>query len=473
MRKQPQKPYVENGTVEPLVSQTKFPVSSSDVKIELPGVTSGMYLDEGIEILELDIANKVIYLAGNWLNKRALENNAYSFYLKRANLRKSLRFIKLFHATVDSQPSTKVVLADTVSSEELFDFVGPSGAPSAIGKANFSLVPQNISPPNTLSFGFAHEKTVSGSSYGANFSWTNTAEVTKNVFRWRAVPKVKRITSLSYVVNTGGQYSVLPRAVVSSVWGSGESLVVQGSIDTVNVTDGGNFIGTPSITAFYPGGEGASFSVGMSGSSIDTVTVITGGTGYNGSPVFSFSGATVVSQPSLSTLLSVAAILTESQGYDYLEVPTFSFAGGSGSGASVTVSLEVSNQGMVDYVRVAEGGTGYSDRSALVFIGNGTGAQGYVNVVEGVIVSAIVTDSGYGYTASPTVGVTGAGASASLLATVSLYDDWNYVQIDPALPVYSLSGLNKHSEYEWQVYSATKKKENLNSFSSSLKFKFF
>jgi hypothetical protein len=193
--------------VEPLVSQTKFPVSSSDVKIELPGATSGIFLDEGIEILQIDIPNRAVYLAGNWMNKRALENNAYSFSLRRANLRQPLRFVKLLHATINSQASTKVVLADTVTSADLFDFVGPSGAPSAIGKANFSLIPQNINPPNTLSFNFSQEKVVNGTQFGANFAWANSSAVIRNVLRWRAVPRVKRVTILDYEVLSGGQYS--------------------------------------------------------------------------------------------------------------------------------------------------------------------------------------------------------------------------------------------------------------------------
>jgi hypothetical protein len=105
--------------------------------------------------------------------------------------------------------------------------------------------------------------------------------------------------------------------------------------------------------------------------------------------------------------------------------------------------------------------------------GGGVGARGYVNVVNDTIASVTITDNGYGYTSAPTVGVTGAGASASLLATVSLYDDWNYVNIDPSVSTYTLSGLDKYAEYEWQLYSSTHKKENLNSFSPSLKFKFF
>lgn len=473
MRK-PEKLYVENGTVGETVSRTKFPVSTSDVKIELPGVTSGAFLDEGIEMLEMDISNKIVYLKGNWLNRRVLENNSYLFLLKRANLKKSLRFVKLFHAVTNSQASTKVVLADTVTSQELFDFVGPSGSPSVIGKAVFSLLPQNVNPPNTLSFGFAHEKTMEGSAYGAKLHWKNTAEVNRNVLRWRAVPRVKRETILAYQVAQGGTYTVLPSAFVSSEWGSGESLSVQGKIVSVDVLSGGEFMGVPSLSAFWPGADGASFSLGMSGNSLQSVTVVTGGTGYNSTPIFSFSGATVVSSPTLKAHLGIAEILTESRGYDYVEIPTFSLRGGSGEGGSVTVSLNVSNEGTVDFVTVLQGGSGYVDKSSLVFSGGGgIGAQGYVNVSDGEIVSAVIVEGGYGYTSAPIVGVTGNGASASMVATVSLYSDWNYVEIDPFVPEYTLENLNKNAEYEWQVYSSTAKRDDLNSFSPSLKFKFF
>jgi hypothetical protein len=492
--------YIENATSNELASTSKFPISTSEVKIELPGYT-GEDLVDGIEIVEIDLVNKILYLKGNWLNRRALENTYYRFQLRRGNLRKNMQFVKLYHGYASDsclrwsseaiweeetdtwdcdqeskEKVTKVVLDNHVTSADLFDFIGLSGAPTAIGKANFSLYSQNMNPPNSHSHSFAQEKIVGLglNEYGIKMSWINSADVNQNVLRWRAVPRVKRSTTLHYTVENAGQYSSLPVPTVKSEWGSGETISLVGTIVSVSVDNGGEFVGTPLLTASYPGAFGASFSVSMSGNSVAAVNVISGGIGFNKAPSFSFSGATVVSTPSFSTLLGIADVRTESKGYDYVDSPTISLQGGSGAGGSISAITEVSNDGMVDYVRVIDGGIGYVNRSQLTFSGGGgVGARGYVNVVNDTIASVTITDNGYGYTSAPTVGVTGAGASASLLATVSLYDDWNYVNIDPSVSTYTLSGLDKYAEYEWQLYSSTHKKENLNSFSPSLKFKFF
>jgi hypothetical protein len=284
---------------------------------------------------------------------------------------------------------TKVVLDNHVTSADLFDFIGLSGAPTAIGKANFSLYSQNMNPPNSHSHSFAQEKIVGLglNEYGIKMSWINSADVNQNVLRWRAVPRVKRSTTLHYTVENAGQYSSLPVPTVKSEWGSGETISLVGTIVSVSVDNGGEFVGTPLLTASYPGAFGASFSVSMSGNSVAAVNVISGGTGFNKAPSFSFSGATVVSTPSFSTLLGIADVRTESKGYDYVDFPTISLQGGSGAGGSISAITEVSNDGMVDYVRVIDGGIGYVNRSQLTFSGGG-GAAVTTNVGSTVYFSA-------------------------------------------------------------------------------------
>jgi hypothetical protein len=368
-----------------------------------------------------------------------------------------------------------VLSSDTLPAD-LYNFVGLTGTPAAIGKAYLSLYSQNEFPYNDHSTEFQLQKFLQSQEreeYYVNFSWKNNFNVKKNSLRWRATPSSTRITQVYYSVLDSGEYTTLPSASVVSAFGVGESIELSGAVKRVEVVDGGSFVGTPNITAYYAGASGASLSVAMSGGSILSVSVISGGSGYNSSPSLIISGATVLSAPVLVPYVEIESVNVLEQGYDYLQFPTVTLQGGSGASGSIGATVQVINAGRVDYVSVLAAGSGYTDGATVSFVGGGgNGASGIIQTVNGEIVSVKMLDYGAGYTSEPLVSVAG-GSSASLSANVSMFSDWNYAQVDPAEANYTLYNLKKYLQYEWQVYSATEKKQDYVNYSQLFNFNFF
>jgi hypothetical protein len=464
--------YIENGTVGVLATQSKYPIATSDVQYELPGQT-GPDLNLGVDVLLIDLNAREIYIKEDWTNRRVLENT-YELYLKRGNLVQSIKFNKIFPAVVNSQAATRLALSSSTLTSELYNFIGASGSPSSLGKAYLSSFPRNLFENDTLSTFLSEERQIANLNdeiFSVKFSWTNDPSVTKNILRWRPVPIVNRFTRVNYTVVEGGTYSTFPNVSIISTWGNGESVSLQGKIVEVQVIDGGTFDGIPQVVASYPGATGASFSVSLSGNSISSVTVDNGGSGFNSGFYLGVTGATVLSEPVLYALVGLESVITLKNGYDYMEPPIVSFSGGSGAGASVSTSVTIYNEGHIDAVAVLEGGSDYVNGATLSFTG-GYDASGFiVTGASGQIISTVILSGGYGFTQS-TVSVTG-GTGASLLPVISLYDDWNYVEVDPKVAETTVSGFKKRVDYEWQLFSQNDSFQDYNSLSSARRFKFY
>ncbi len=87
----------------------------------------------------------------------------------------------------------------------------------------------------------------------------------------------------------------------------------------------------------------------------------------------------------------------------------------------------VSAAGGLEQVTVTNGGTGYTAAPTVNLTGGGGSGATAVAVLDGDKVSAInITSPGTGYTSAPTVGFTGgAGSGAAAAAIVSLEEDFN------------------------------------------------
>lgn len=468
---------VENGTINAQLSSnsTEYQVVTSDVTYSIPGSVSNYDYNQGVDIVAIDLANKTIYLDKDWSNRKALSNQK-QIIAKKGSLTRFFNFIRLYPALINSQPATRVLLAPDTDVKDLFNFVGVTGAPSAAGKAYFSLYPQNNYPQNDTATNFQVQKEftqdeIQREEFHATFTWINGINVYKNWFRWRPTPVLVRNTQISYSVNSGGEYTALPSMSISSPWGAGAAAQVVGCIARVEVLNGGNFDGTPQIEAVYPGVVGASFTVGMSGNSISSVTVIDGGFGFNGTPAFSYSGATVVSEPSLKCYLGITAVNSIDSGYDYVEKPSVTLTGGIGSGGSVSASVNVINEGRVDCVLIEGEGIGYiSDQEIIFSGGGGTGAKAVTKVVNGVL-SIVMKEHGYGYTSAPSATIAGPGSGATAVPVVSLYGNWNYLSFTSTSPQVSLYNLKRNLEYEWQVFNAVRPADQYSNYSQLFKFK--
>jgi hypothetical protein len=73
--------------------------------------------------------------------------------------------------------------------------------------------------------------------------------------------------------------------------------------------------------------------------------------------------------------------------------------------------------GVVD-VLIEDGGTGYLFAPQITFVGNGKGAEGYAEVVNGVLTEIVITKPGAGYTEIPNIIINGTGSGARARAVL-------------------------------------------------------
>jgi hypothetical protein len=480
---------IENGTVpQGLTSSSEFafPINVANVAEELPGSTSSGNLDMGVTIVNIDLENLVLILEGDWVNRRLLQNDN-QIVIRRDFLNKKFNYVKVQPDYSLLTPTTKIFLDSTTTlKQDLFDFVGTAGEPSANAKVILGDKMQNPLLPNTHSSEFAVTKSfedIQAGLYNVDFTWKNAPDVTKNVLRWRPSPKIKRETLITFQVVESGAYDSAITANVSSDYGSGAVITPINSVTKVEILDAGSYGSTVSVIASSQYGSGASFSVSMTGStapySIDEVTIINGGSGYIFPPTLIVQEVGGTSNTtSLKSYIGITAIDTISNGINYVSGPQVSISGTTGAtgiGASVTASVQVYNTGQVDFVTVGASGSGYVTGESLTFSGGGgTGASAYVQAINGEIINIIMLDSGYGFTGTPTATInTVGGTGASITPVVTLLQDWNYVYPAPEIASYTVSDLLRNVEYEWQLFSATDDK-NVQSFNSPLqRFKFF
>jgi hypothetical protein len=480
---------IENGTVPAGLtssSEFAFPINSGNVVEEVPGSTSSTYYDEGVELVSIDLATLSIVVEGDWTNRRILQNDNY-LYIRKNSINR-----KFFYTTVRPDysmlvPTTKIILdSATTLGSDLYDFIGTVGVPDANAKVLLSDKIQNPLEENPISYDFKVTKAFDDQAFGifnVNFSWKNSPYVSKNVLRWRPVPKQNRYTELSFDVLASGAYDSQIVLGLNSSYGSGAAILPINSVTKVEVISGGTYGATVSVVAASPYGSGASFSVSMSGTapslSIGSVTVVAGGTGYSLPPTLVIQDSLGSTSPGeLKSYIGITGVEIVSQGINYVNPPSITVSGAtgaSGSLASLTSTTTVYNTGRVDFVQVVDGGSGYVTGEELIFSGGGgTGAKGFIRADNGEIKTTVISEKGYGYTSDPSVTVnTVGGTGATLSAVVTLYSDWNYEYPNASNPSYTVSGLLRDVEYEWQLFSSTENKNEQYFNTSIQRFKFF
>lgn len=149
-----------------------------------------------------------------------------------------------------------------------------------------------------------------------------------------------------------------------------------------------------------------------------------GGAGYTSVPsytVYGGSGSGVTLTPSINQG-SVVSLMIDNPGSGYLpgDVVQVAFSGG---GTHTTPILEaVLAPGVVSFLTLVSGGSGYTDGAfALGFSGGGgSGAAGSFVVAGGIVTTATLSDGGSGYTATPTVSFAASSGGTGALAVASL-----------------------------------------------------
>ena len=172
----------------------------------------------------------------------------------------------------------------------------------------------------------------------------------------------------------------------------------------------------PSITIAGGGGSGATASVVVNGS-LDSIEVTAGGSGYTESPLVSIvggggSGATATA---IITKGAVSRVLINDGGTGYTSQPTITIVGGGGQGATATAAV----RGPIKSISVDSGGSSYTSLPE-VQITSGSGAVAQPIVSNGRIISVAIINGGSGYTTAPEIQIQGEGFGAIAKATIDV-----------------------------------------------------
>ena len=190
-----------------------------------------------------------------------------------------------------------------------------------------------------------------------------------------------------------------------------------GAITSIAITNAGqgyDAASPPVITISGGGGTGAAASVVVNGS-ISEITVTEGGSGYTSSPLVSIvgGGGSGAAATAIITKGSVSRILINSGGTGYTSQPSITIVGGGGTGAAGTASV----RGPINTVNITNGGTSYTS-APNVSLSSGSGAVAQPIVQNGRIISIAIISAGSGYTTAPEVSIQGVGFGAVARATI-------------------------------------------------------
>ena len=203
-----------------------------------------------------------------------------------------------------------------------------------------------------------------------------------------------------------------------SIWSYKSSLTKTfGPVTSIDITNAGSdydAASPPTITVSGGGGAGAAASVVVDGS-ITSINVDAGGSGYTSSPLVSIvgGGGSGAAATAIITKGVVSRILMNSGGTGYTSQPSITIVGGGGTGATATASV----RGPIRSISVDEGGASYTSKPTIS-LSSGSGAVAQAIVSNGRIISIAIISAGSGYTTAPEITIQGDGFGALARATI-------------------------------------------------------
>lgn len=171
-------------------------------------------------------------------------------------------------------------------------------------------------------------------------------------------------------------------------------------------------------------------------------------------------------------------------GGGYLSVPVIDIDETNIDGSStleITPVLHLNTEGRVDYIRVLNGGSGYTGATVTVSplsVANGTTASGYAEIENGEIINIVLTNHGYGFTKAGETTVTsytldGDGIGAELLINVDTDSNWVYEDPTQEKNI-TLYNFKRGLSYEIQVVgSDTEIFTGIYKYSHSINFTYY
>jgi len=181
------------------------------------------------------------------------------------------------------------------------------------------------------------------------------------------------------------------------------------------------------------------FTPGTPLEGINSVKVLTGGSGYIQAPTVTISapvtaaGVPVAGGKTATALatMKIDAITVTNPGTGYTMAPVMTIIGGGGNGATASATL-------ANFVpTVTAGGTGYTGVPSVSFTAppaGGVRATGQAVVTNGVVTGITMTNAGSGYLSAPLVSITGGGGTGAKATTKGGIGAVKVVAPDPAIP---------------------------------------
>jgi hypothetical protein len=469
---------LQNGTIPAGVTSpgSKYPMNISDISIYSPNDYFGPTFSPYYPVLTLT-ENFQVTIDGDWIGKIKTGDLVE---MTRGSIRQDYLIQRSLLSVNTGVPKTVLSFFTSRESVALLDpFTGTAGY-TGPATDTYIVLGRKIENPNLdtellRSFDIKlYDDPRYVDSFLATVSWEIDPSISVTRLRWRSVPRVSFQSTLSFTVDTPGDYSQVPSASVISNTGRLAQISLSGSIATANVATGGTGYTIASVEAIGGGGTGASFSVSFSGTTINTISVISGGSGYTSTPELVISGDGTGASASFDMIVDTVSIIQ--QGGGYVSPPTVSIDNTYLTGTEMKISsqLYLTNEGRVDYIRVVNGGSGYTGASVSVtgstYLDDATATA---QIINGEIRNIILNYTGYGYTgASVSITPTGTGGTGAFaIANVDLYSQWVYESPLYTEKTFTLSGLKYNVPYEVEILvSPDKNFRGILNYSSPVSF---
>lgn len=208
--------------------------------------------------------------------------------------------------------------------------------------------------------------------------------------------------------------------------GTVTSGIIGAGVLQLNILNAGSgFTSAPTLSLSGGGGTGATATCTVDTSSagdIGSLTLTNPGAGYTAAPGVSITSGTGTGATAHAALVptSIASLSLSAGGSGYLDQRSLSVSitdgGGIGFGATGTATLTPTT---VASAAPAATGTGYTMATVTVTGGGGTGAAFTANIVGTSVTSYTRTNAGSGYTSPPDLAIVGDGTGALAVATLT------------------------------------------------------
>ncbi len=241
---------------------------------------------------------------------------------------------------------------------------------------------------------------------------------------------------ISGVTISNAGYGYLSTAAAPTV-----TFETDGLIDSIAVvTNGSGYTQAPTVTINDPTGVGATATAAVdSNNRVVSVTVTNKGYGYTNPSItlagpgtgatFSITVKETIQEeggvaPTGHAVLSggaITAITVADGGAGYTSAPTVSIIAQAGDTVTVAAATAILSGGPIERITLSSGGYNYVSPVVAFSGGGGSGATATATVVGGVITEIVIVDGGDGYTAAPTVYITDAGGgTGAIVASVDI-----------------------------------------------------